>query len=206
MDLGRTLGQIYKTWGEALQGASASRSLSYISSREDTYISYAEGTFRMGLICRRQGGKHTSNISDVLSHALVEVASCARAEYLVGSGRAFHKTHPDFTYRQIHLACNFSNMFTYVLCLHFFKTTYLILQEFCTEINYIFGCWFSYSWFSSACDFLQTIIVICGGSVKSISSKASSFLQKPFHKAQVWAYTKGTIVSGTSQQRKRKQQ
>ena len=137
MDLGRTFGQIYKTWGEALQGASASRSLSYISFREDTYISYAEGTFRIGLICRRQGGEHTSNISDVLSHALVEVASCARAEYLVGSGRAFHKTHPDFTYRQIHLACNFWNMFTYVLCLHFFKTTYLILQEFCTLRNYI---------------------------------------------------------------------
>ena len=179
MDLGRTLGQIYKTWGEALQGASASRSLSYISFREDTYISYAEGTFRIGLICRRQGGKHTSNISDVLSHALVEVASCARAEYLVGGGRAFHKTHPDFTYRQIHLACNFWNMFTYVLCLHFFKTTYLILQEFCTEINYIFGCWFSYSWYRQPVTFFKLLLLFVEVLLKVFHQKQFLFSKSP---------------------------
>ena len=55
------------------------------------YISYAGATF--GLICRRQGAR-TSYISDVLSHALVEVGGGARAEYLVGSvPRTFHKTH-----------------------------------------------------------------------------------------------------------------
>ena len=38
--------------------------------------------------------KRTSYISDVLSHALVEVGGGARAEYLVGSvPRTFHKTH-----------------------------------------------------------------------------------------------------------------
>ena len=82
----------------------------------------------------------------------------------------------------------------FMCCACISKTASLILQKFCALRNYIFGCcYFSYSSYSSACDFPQTTIVICGGSEKPKFSSKSPFIMHRSESTQkslrFWCFT-----------------